>query len=108
MCNLLVLQIAQSHTHTVFHRTADGTGGSRLSEVLVESNRLMLTCTRVQMGTKPAKVAQRPTPLVADQKNRKPGLFRETEDLFAKRSSFRGRTKVAKVGLPGAWARGQI
>eukprot|EP00964_Phaeocystis_antarctica_P033594 scaffold19049_cov69-Phaeocystis_antarctica.AAC.1 len=32
----------------------------------------------------------------------KPGLFSETEDLFAKRSSLRGRTtKLLKWGLPG-------
>eukprot|EP00964_Phaeocystis_antarctica_P039282 scaffold22473_cov60-Phaeocystis_antarctica.AAC.1 len=36
----------------------------------------------------------------------KPGPFSETEDLFAKRSSLRGRTKVAKVGP--SRARGQI
>ena len=55
-----------------------------------------------QMGTKPAKVAHRPS---WPTKAAKPGLF-PVEDLFAKRSSLRGRTKVAKVGTPRA--RGQI
>eukprot|EP00964_Phaeocystis_antarctica_P156851 scaffold126776_cov54-Phaeocystis_antarctica.AAC.2 len=58
---------------------------------------------RGQMGTKPAKVAHRPS---WPTKAAKPGLFSETEDLFAKRSSLRGRTNVAKVGPPRA--RGQI
>eukprot|EP00964_Phaeocystis_antarctica_P092624 scaffold59608_cov57-Phaeocystis_antarctica.AAC.2 len=47
------------------------------------------------MGTKPAKVAHRPS---WPTKAAKPGLFPVTEDLFARRSSLRGRTKVAKVG----------
>ena len=50
-------------------------------------------------GTKPARVAHRP---LWPTKAAKPGLFPETEDLFAERSSLRGRTKVArKLGLPG-------
>ena len=48
-------------------------------------------------GTKPAKVAHR---LSCPTKAAKPGLFSETDDLFAKRSSLRGRTKIAKVGPP--------
>ena len=48
-------------------------------------------------GTKPAKVAHRPS---WPTKAAKPGLFPETEDLFAKRSSLRKRTKVAEVGPP--------
>eukprot|EP00964_Phaeocystis_antarctica_P043328 scaffold24865_cov48-Phaeocystis_antarctica.AAC.1 len=54
------------------------------------------------MGTKTAKLANRPTwPIQVA----KPGLllFPVTEDLFAKRASLRGRTKVAKVGP--RWAR---
>ena len=55
-------------------------------------------------GTKPAaKVAHRPS---WPTKAAKPGLFFETEDLFAKRSSLRGQTKVAKVSPPRA--KGQI
>eukprot|EP00964_Phaeocystis_antarctica_P034260 scaffold19464_cov63-Phaeocystis_antarctica.AAC.2 len=49
------------------------------------------------------KVTHRPS---WPTKAAKPGLFPETEDLFAKRSSLRGRTKVAKLGPPRA--RGQI
>ena len=52
-----------------------------------------------KMGIKPAKVAHR---LSWPTKAAKPGLFLETEDLCAKKSSLRGRTKVAKVGPPRA------
>ena len=51
----------------------------------------------VQMGTRPAKVAHRPS---WPTKAAKPGLFPETEDLFLQkgpslRGAPRGRTKVA-------------
>ena len=54
------------------------------------------------MGTKPAKVAHRPS---WPTKAAKPGLFPMTEDLFAKMSSLRSpradhQLKVAKVGPP--------
>ena len=58
---------------------------------------------RGQMGTKPAKVAHRPS---WPTKAAKLGFSPETEALFAKRSSLRGRTKVAKLRPPRA--RGQI
>ena len=54
---------------------------------------------RGQMGTNPAEVTHRPS---WPTKATKPGLFPMTEDLFAKKSSLRGRTKVAKVGPPRA------
>eukprot|EP00964_Phaeocystis_antarctica_P107076 scaffold71844_cov46-Phaeocystis_antarctica.AAC.3 len=54
------------------------------------------------MGTKPAKVAHRPS---WPTKAAKLGFFPETDELCAKRSSLRGRTKVAKVGPSSA--RGQ-
>ena len=51
------------------------------------------------MSTKPAKVAHRPS---WPTKAANPGVFPETEDIFAKRSLLRGWTKVAKVGPPRA------
>eukprot|EP00964_Phaeocystis_antarctica_P072504 scaffold44361_cov57-Phaeocystis_antarctica.AAC.1 len=59
------------------------------------------------MGTKPAKVAHRPSwPTKAAKRRPLPPVFPVTEDLFSKRSSLRGRTRVPKVRPPRA--RGQI
>ena len=71
----------------------------KLLPALCDVDDLIRAISSEQMGTKPAKVAHRPS---SPTKAAKPGRFPDTEDLSAKRSSLRGRTKVAKVASPRA------
>ena len=78
--DLHVTSVSRDRKVSVYH---PGVLATKVRYFGVKSTNVYL----VQMGTRPAKVAHRPS---WPTKAAKPGLFPETEDLFAKTSSIAG------------------